>query len=102
MAGQDPGLRAKAWEHRVSETKANAMLGCTNKDIAYKAPAEALFLYPEGAKLQLKVRQSVLGYGTSRRSAPRSDTVWGAAAGLTGAWRKSAMRKDQMHCSCSA
>lgn len=49
MAGQDLGLRAKGWEHRVSATKASSILGCPNKDIACKAWAEALFLYPVGA-----------------------------------------------------
>lgn len=77
-------VRAKALELRVSETKANATLGCTNKDAACEAWAEALFLSPAGAELQLEVRQLVLGYGTPRRSAPRLGVMWGAAMGLTG------------------
>lgn len=83
-AGQDPGLRGKAWEHRVSETKTNAMLGRANKGTACKAWAEALFLYPAGAELQLEVRQLVLGYDTLRSSTSQLDMAWGAATGLAG------------------
>lgn len=58
------------------------MLGCANENIACKARAGALFLYPAGTELQLEVRQLVLGYGTPRRSVPRHSV--GAATGLTG------------------
>lgn len=94
IAGQEAGLWAKAWEHSVFETKANATLGCTNKGMAHKVQAQALFLYPAGSQAM------DLGYDSLRSRAPQLDT--GAAMWLTGGLETSPMRKVQRHCPCSA
>lgn len=82
IAGREPGLWAKAWEHHVSGTKANTTLGCTNKGMACKVQAQALFLYP--------AVRLVLGYGSPRmRAGHRGSHVADRRPGEQHLWGKS-------------